>query len=258
MIAVRRSSGSCSTARLTVARISSDRADASVSVCARPITDCSPSLRPPSYSIGRRWRDAIALRAVFTAMRYIHVERAVASEGTERTVGLDEGLLCHVLGLSRITKQSCHQFDDLMLISEHQQVERTPLRPPHELQVALLDTGARPVDRVLRLVRLHRPVGGGKFGIETMNRKPRLPASAGPQGGAREPHSHFPKLTIVYVPRREPARKRPPGHSPVQHKRTTEQARTRLESAIGVLPSRNSSRTIRQPDTHACAASGPD
>ena len=45
----------------------------SVSFIRASTLDCSDSLRSASYSSGRRWRDAMVLRAVFTAMRYNHV-----------------------------------------------------------------------------------------------------------------------------------------------------------------------------------------
>ena len=61
------------------------------------------------------------------------IKRAVPTEGRQSTVSLDERFLCNVFGFRRITQQSSHQFYDLVLISKHQQVERTslaPLRPP--------------------------------------------------------------------------------------------------------------------------------
>ncbi|MOA03908.1 hypothetical protein D3C78_1234390 [compost metagenome] len=69
------------------------------------------------------------------------VESAVTAEIAQRPVGLDEGFLRHILGFLGIVHEAHDQPENLVLVLEHQQIERalvTTLDPLDQLLIRFL------------------------------------------------------------------------------------------------------------------------
>ncbi|MNH06335.1 hypothetical protein D3C79_656970 [compost metagenome] len=66
------------------------------------------------------------------------IERTVSAEVAKRTVGLDEGFLCYILGLVGVVNEPHDQPENLVLILQHQQIERSPVATLHALDKLLI------------------------------------------------------------------------------------------------------------------------
>ncbi len=66
------------------------------------------------------------------------VKRTVAAEIAKCTVGLDKGFLRNILGLVGIVNEPHDQPENLVLILQHQQIERSPVAALHALDKLLI------------------------------------------------------------------------------------------------------------------------
>ncbi|MNJ63098.1 hypothetical protein D3C77_589720 [compost metagenome] len=66
------------------------------------------------------------------------IKRTVTAEIAKRTIGLDKGFLCYILGLVGVVNEPHDQPENLVLILQHQQIESSPVTALNALDKLLI------------------------------------------------------------------------------------------------------------------------